>query len=53
MSWLTGSLTQSVTGRISQISGQLKDILNEGTEDVVGKIRFDSIDENLLKLYSF
>lgn len=33
MSWLT----QSVTGRISQIGGQLKDILTESTEDVVGK----------------
>ena len=32
MSWLT----QSVTGRISQISGQLKDILTESTEDVLG-----------------
>ena len=37
MSWLTGGLTQSVTGKITQLSGQLKDILTEGTEDVVGK----------------
>ncbi len=33
MSWLT----QSVTGKLSQIGGQLKDILTESTEDVVGK----------------
>lgn len=33
MSWIT----QSVTGRLSQIGGQLKDILTESTEDVVGK----------------
>ncbi len=37
MSWLTGGLTQSVTGKLSQITGQFKDILSEGTEDVVGK----------------
>ena len=33
MSWLT----QSVTGRISQLGGQIKDILTESTEDIVGK----------------
>ena len=37
MSWLSKGLTQSVTGRISQLGGQLKDILTEGVEDVVGK----------------
>lgn len=36
MSWLPSSLTQSVTGKISQIGGQLKDILSETAEDVVG-----------------
>ena len=34
MSWLASGLTQSVTGKISQLSGQLKDILIEGTEEV-------------------
>ena len=38
MSWLAQGLTQSVTGRINQISGQLKDILTEGTDDYVGKL---------------
>lgn len=36
MSWLAQGLTQSVTGKISQISGQLKDILTESTEDQIG-----------------
>jgi chromosome segregation ATPase len=35
-SWLKASgLTQSVTGTLSSIGGQLKDILTEGTEDIV------------------
>jgi hypothetical protein len=35
MSWLANSLTNSV-GKIGQIGGQLKDMLNESTEDAVG-----------------
>ncbi|CAF0712604.1 unnamed protein product [Brachionus calyciflorus] len=34
MSWLASGLTQSVTGKISQLGGQLKDILTEGTEEI-------------------
>lgn len=34
MSWLASGLTQSVTGKINQLSGQLKDILTEGTEEI-------------------
>lgn len=37
MSWLAHGLTSSVTGKINQISGQLKEILTESTEDEVGK----------------
>ncbi len=36
MSWLAQGLTSSVTGKISQIGGQLKEILTESTEDTVG-----------------
>lgn len=38
MSWLAQGLTNSVTGKISQISGQLKEILTETTDDDVGKV---------------
>lgn len=38
MSWLAQGLTSSVTGKINQISGQLKEILNDSTEDSVGMI---------------
>jgi hypothetical protein len=38
MSWFPSSLTQSVTGKISQIGGQLKDIITETTEDIEGNI---------------
>lgn len=37
MSWLAQGLTNSVTGKISQISDQLKEILTESTEDDIGK----------------
>ena len=38
MSWLRQGFTQSISGGISQLSGQLNDILTEGTEDIIGKL---------------
>jgi hypothetical protein len=36
MSWLRQNISQSISGGISQLSGQLKEILNEGTEEIIG-----------------
>lgn len=36
MSWLRQGLSQSITGGITQLKGQLEDILTEGTDDIIG-----------------
>ena len=46
MSWLRNTVN---TG-LSSISGQLKDILNENTDDIVGKFWLNSIDCMLLSI---
>lgn len=55
MSWLASGLTKSVTGRITQIGDQLKDILTEGTEEVYDpenelKVVTEKLKENEKKL---
>ena len=37
MSWLRQGLSQSISGSINQLKGQLEDILTEGTEDIIGE----------------
>ncbi|RNA04179.1 Thyroid receptor-interacting 11, partial [Brachionus plicatilis] len=55
MSWLASGLSKSVTGRITQIGDQLKDILTEGTEEVYDpenelKVVSEKLKENEKKL---
>ena len=35
MSWLRAGLSQSITGGINSLKGQLEDILTEGTEEIL------------------
>lgn len=35
MSWLRQGLQQSISGGINQLKGQIEDILNEGTEEII------------------
>lgn len=42
MSWLRQNLSQSITGGITQLKGQLEDILTESTEEIIGKNFFKS-----------
>ena len=37
MSWLRQNFPQSITGGITQLKGQLEDILTESTEDIIGE----------------
>lgn len=55
MSWLASGITKSVSGRITQIGDQLKDILTEGTEEVYDpenelKVVSEKLKENEKKL---